>query len=150
MKKVFLVILGAFLPFLLALGFARKTVDKGQEFLPTSSEVFSLLLSMPDFTSYVNDDIQAVNDYWKKTEDTWFTIPDGEDYSDIWNDANDDNFFQKLGDTFKVLFSQISSFFSCFVPFFQMIGSTFVLVGHAITIPFKAVSWFWSGILGLS
>lgn len=149
MKRIMVVILSAFLPFLLSLGFARKTVDETQSFLPTSTDVFNILYTMPDFTQYISDDINSVQEFWKKTQDTFFSIPDGEDYSDVWSD-DDDSLSQKLGSTFEIFFSQISGFFSCFVPFFEMIGACFILLGDAIIIPFKAVSWFWSGILGLS
>lgn len=149
MKKVFLFILSRFLPFLLILGFARKSVDNSQKFLPTGTEVIQMLNTCPDFTESINEDIKTINEFWEETQTTFFDVPDGKNYSEIWSDANNDNFFVKLGDTFKYLFQQIGNFFQCFVPFFKMLGSCFVLVGHAIYMPIQFTMWVWNTLLGL-
>lgn len=150
MKKVFLFILSRFLPFLLVLGFARKSVDTSQKFLPTGAEVIQMLNTCPDFTEDINEDIKVINEFWLATQNTFFVVPDGKNYSEIWSDANNDNFFVKLGDTFKYLFQQIGQFFQCFVPFFKMVGQCFVLIGHALYMPLQFMTWFWNNLLGFS
>lgn len=149
MKKIRIVLLSLFLPLILVLGFARKAVKNEQQFLPSQTEILNMLTNMPDFTEMVTSDISEVNSFWNDTKSAFFSIPSGDTYGDIWDDANSDNWFQKMGATFKLLFDQISSFFQCFAPFFKMIGSSFKLVGHAIEIPFTAVSWLWNNLLGL-
>ena len=139
-----------FLPFLLVLGFARKSVDNSQKFLPTGSEVIQMLNTCPDFTQSIKEDINHINNFWEETQKVFFAVPDGKNYSEIWSDASDDNFFTKLGDTFKYLFAQIGNFFQCFVPFFKMIGEVFKLVGHAIYLPIQVVVWLWNNLLGFS
>lgn len=149
MKKIRIVLLSLFLPLILVLGFARKAVNNEQRFLPSQSDVLNMLTTMPDFTGLITDDVSEVNSFWNDTKGIFFSIPSNDTYGDIWSDANSDNWFQKMGATFRLLFDQIGSFFQCFVPFFKMIGASFKLVGHAIEIPFTAVSWLWSNLLGL-
>lgn len=150
MKKLLVLILSAILPFLLVLGFGRKSVDSQQKFLPSANDVLIMVQTCPDFTKSLSEDISAVSSFWLQTQEVFFQKPDGQDYSEIWSDANDDNFFVKLGNTFKFLFGQISNFFACFVPFFQMIGASFTLVGHALYIPIEFISWLWNNLLGFS
>lgn len=148
MKKIRIVLLSLFLPFILVLGFGRKAVNEQQRFLPSQSDILNMLTNMPDFNDMITEDIEQVNSFWNDTKGTFFSIPSSDNYGDIWSGANKDNWFQKMGATFKLLFDQIASFFQCFVPFFKMIGSSFKLVGHAIEIPFVAVSWLWNNLLG--
>lgn len=150
MRKIIIVLLSAFLPLLLVLGFARKSVNSEQKFLPSANDILLRVQNCPDFTKPISEDIEAVSSFWQKTQEVFFRKPDGQDYSEIWSDANDDNFFVKLGNTFKFLFGQISNFFACFVPFFQMIGASFTLVGHALYIPIEFISWLWNNLLGFS
>ena len=147
--KLYIFILSRFLPFLLVLGFARKSVDSSQKFLPTAPEILNSFQSIPDFTSMVDEDIKSMNQFWQKTQDTFFLIPDSTEYSEIWEGVNIENFFPKLGDTFNLIFKQISAFFRCFVPFFQMIGATFKMIGHALYIPIQFFVWLFSTLLGL-
>lgn len=149
MKKLILCIFSVFIPLLLILGFARKSVDIEQPFLPTPPEILNSIQTLPDFKGMIDEDISTMGEYWQKTQDTYFLIPDSTQYSEIWTGVDITNFFPKLGDTFNLLFSQIGQFFRCFVPFFQMIGATFKMVGHALEVPFIVSSWAWNTFLGL-
>lgn len=150
MRKLLLIILSAFLPLLLVLGFSRKAVNSEQRFLPSGQDVLTMIQTCPDFTESISDDIDSITKFWQQTQEIFFRKPDGQDYSEIWSDANNDNFFVKLGNTFKFLFGQISNFFQCFVPFFQMVGQCFTLVGHALYMPLQFMTWLWNNLLGFS
>lgn len=134
---------------LLLLGFARKSIDLEQPFLPTPPEILNSVQTLPDFNNMIDDDITSMGDYWQKTQDTYFLIPDSSLYSQVWEGVDIKNFFPKLGQTFNILFSQIGQFFKCFVPFFQMVGATFKLIGHVFQIPFIVLQWAWKTFLGL-
>ena len=149
MKKIIASIFAIFIPLLLLLGFARKAVDSEQPFLPTPPEILNSIQTMPDFKDMIDDDISSMRDYWKKTQDTYFLIPDSTEYSQIWEGVDITNFFPKLGQTFNLLFRQIGSFFKCFVPFFQMIGATFKMIGHALETPIIVSQWVWDTFLGI-
>lgn len=149
MKKIRVIILSIFVPFILVLGFARKSVDNSQSFLPSSSDILNSLQTAPKFDRYINEDLAELNEYWQETQSFYQLPANYVSISDVW-EVSDVNFFSKCVTSLIIINDTMVRFFSSFGPFFKMVGSTFKLVGHAIYLPMETTNWIWSTLLGLN
>ena len=149
MKKVRILILSIFVPFILVLGFSRKSVDNSQSFLPSSSEILNSLQTSPKFDRYITEDLAELTKFWDETQSYYQYPAEYVSISDVW-ELNEANFFSKCVTSLVIINDTLVRFFSSFGPFFKMVGSAFKLVGHAIYLPRETTNWIWNTLLGLN
>lgn len=115
------------LPILIVYGLFRHfyLADSDANFLPYYDDLIKAFSTAPDWSVLLKEDVKAISQFYNAGVKTFENA--AVEVHDLIS------FFQAFGKFFEGVWQ-----------FLQMFGQVFVLVWHGISIPFKAIVWFFS------